>query len=76
MGPASNDTRRSPGIRVYAPGSGALHALQAGDVISLTAHVAEFRSRGKPYNLFGTQLQTPTDLVVHARGNPVDSTLR
>ncbi|VDC02404.1 unnamed protein product [Peniophora sp. CBMAI 1063] len=72
MGPASNDTRRSPGIRVYAPGSGALHALQAGDVISLTAHVAEFRSRSKQVNLYSTQLQSPTDLRVHARGNTVE----
>ncbi|KAI0059548.1 DNase I-like protein [Artomyces pyxidatus] len=70
-GPASSDIRASHGIRVFTSSKTILGNVTVGDAISLSARVAEFRSSSDPNDLFGTELDSPTNITHLSTNNTI-----
>ncbi|TFY75479.1 hypothetical protein EWM64_g8535 [Hericium alpestre] len=64
FGSPSSDIRESRGVRVFTESSSIISQITVGANISLTARVSEFRSSSAPNDLFGTELDSPTSLVI------------
>ncbi|KAI0050405.1 DNase I-like protein [Auriscalpium vulgare] len=71
QGPASNDIRASPGVRVFTSSKTILGNITVGDEVSLTARVSEFRSSSSPNDLTGTELDSPANVTVLSSNNTV-----
>lgn len=64
QGPAVRSKSVSNGLNVFTSSKTILASVAVGDSISLSGVVSEFRSSGSPDNLFATELQSPTNIVV------------
>lgn len=64
QGPAVRSNSVSHGLNVFTSSKTILASVAVGDSISLSGVVSEFRSSGSPDNLFATELQSPTNIVV------------
>ncbi|KAI0643156.1 DNase I-like protein [Trametes meyenii] len=71
QGPAVQDVRVSNGLNVFSSSKTVLASVAVGDRISLSGVVSEFRSSSSPNNLFATELQSPTNIVVLSSNNTV-----
>lgn len=58
-------------MNVFTTSSTIQNEVQVGDEISLNGVVSEFRSSSEPDNLFGTELDSPSNIVVLSSGNKV-----
>lgn len=65
----SHDICASHGIQVFTTSAPVLEQVNVGDLISLDGKVEEFRSSSSPNNLFGTEIDSPTNIVVHSSNN-------
>ncbi|KAF9013487.1 hypothetical protein BDQ17DRAFT_1321316 [Cyathus striatus] len=65
------DIRVSTGLNVFTTSTTVLKQVAVGDLISLSGKVAEFRSSTAPNDLFNTELESPTNIVVLSTNNPV-----
>ncbi|KDR82750.1 hypothetical protein GALMADRAFT_238259 [Galerina marginata CBS 339.88] len=70
-GEKSDDIRESNGLFIFSSSNTVLKAVNVGDFISLDGHVSEFRSATSPNNLFMTELQSPSNIVVLSSNNTV-----
>ncbi|KAH8100026.1 DNase I-like protein [Cristinia sonorae] len=68
-GEPSDDTRASNGLRVYSPT--VAKKVEAGDLVSLSGRVSEFRQASRPNDLYLTELEIPYNLDVLSTGNVV-----
>lgn len=61
--------RVSNGLRVFTTSTSVLQRVQVGDLISLDGGVQEFRSSTSNNDLHATELDSPTNIVVHSSDN-------
>ncbi|KAH8104716.1 DNase I-like protein [Cristinia sonorae] len=71
-GTPSKDRRVSHGLTVFTTSASILSQVNVGDLISLSGKVSEFRSSTSPDNLFATELQSPSNIVVLSSNNTVE----
>ncbi|KAJ6619448.1 DNase I-like protein [Mycena sp. CBHHK59/15] len=69
LGDPVNDTRISNGLAVFSTSTSVLSKVAAGDIVSLTGKVTEFRPAADPDYLFLTEIASPTNIVVHSTNN-------
>jgi len=74
-GDQTNDNAVSTGVMVFSTSSTVLGSVKVGDLVSLSAKVAEFRSASRPNDLHLTELTSPTNITVMSSGNPVFPTV-
>ena len=67
------DIRVSHGLFVFSESTSVLNSVAQGDLISLSGKVVEFRGSTATDQTFltGTELDSPTDIVVYSHGNTV-----
>ncbi|KAI5116998.1 hypothetical protein M0805_002667 [Coniferiporia weirii] len=70
-GPKVDDDSVSNGLNVFTDSKTIQNQVAVGDMISLSGVVSEFRSSSDPDNLLGTELDSPSDIVVISSGNEV-----
>ncbi|KAJ7147490.1 Endonuclease/exonuclease/phosphatase [Mycena crocata] len=66
-----NDSRVSNGIFVFSTSTAVLSQVTAGDLVSLTGRVAEFRPAANPDYLLLTEITSPTNIVVLSANNTI-----
>lgn len=63
----ATDDSRSNGLYVYTTSNTTLAEVAVGYNITLSGTVSEYRSSSSPYDLDGTELVSPTSLVVNSK---------
>ncbi|KAF9480152.1 DNase I-like protein [Pholiota conissans] len=71
VGEKTDDIRASNGLFVFSSSTTVLNKVAVGNLISLTAKVQEFRSSTAPNDLTGTELASPTNIVVLSTNNTI-----
>lgn len=61
----------STGVVVYSTSTAVLSSVEVGDLVSLAAKVAEYRSASRPNDLHLTELISPTKKTVLSSGNSI-----
>ncbi|KAF9454726.1 DNase I-like protein [Macrolepiota fuliginosa MF-IS2] len=69
LGDKSDDIRVSNGLQVFTTSTSILSKVNVGDLISLDGEVQEFRSSSSPNDLFSTEIEFPTNIVVRSSNN-------
>ncbi|KAF7978492.1 hypothetical protein HWV62_45637 [Athelia sp. TMB] len=70
-GTANGDTRVSNGLYVYTTSTTVLAKVAVGYNITLSGTVSEYRSSSDPFDLYGTELESPTSIVVNSQNNTI-----
>ncbi|KJA29577.1 hypothetical protein HYPSUDRAFT_174278 [Hypholoma sublateritium FD-334 SS-4] len=71
LGNKTSDERASNGLFVFTTSTAILKQVNVGNLISLSGKVQEFRSSTAPNDLVGTELGSPSNIVVLSQNNTV-----
>lgn len=71
-GTPSSDIRVSHGLNVFTTSKTTQAKVNIGDLISVSGTVSEFKESSDDDNLFGTELDSPKDIVVISSNNTVN----